>query len=66
MKPENLEKVKPFREKNTAEMNEVDNSPLEKRNKENQIRTTLRLRSDKQLDKMKRTWVEDTTLRIKG
>ena len=34
VKPKNLEKVKPFREKNTTEMNEVENTPLEKRNKE--------------------------------
>ena len=34
MKPKNLEKVKPFREKNTTKMNEVQNTPLEKRDKE--------------------------------
>ena len=34
MKPKNLEKVKPSREKNTIDMNEVENTPLEKRNKE--------------------------------
>ena len=30
-------KVKPFWEKNTTEMNEVENTPLEKRNEEEQI-----------------------------
>ena len=33
VKPKNLEKVKPFREKNTTEMNKVENTPLEKRDK---------------------------------
>ena len=32
----NLEKVKPFREKNTTEMNEVYSTPLGKRNEEEQ------------------------------
>ena len=35
--PKNLATVKPFREKNTMEMNEVENTPLEK---EGQGRTT--------------------------
>ena len=34
VKPKNPEKVKPFQEKNTMEMNEVENTPLEERNKE--------------------------------
>ena len=34
MNPQTLNKVKPFRENNTTEMNEVDNTPLEKRDKE--------------------------------
>ena len=34
VKPKNLEKAKPFREKNTTEMNKVENTSLEKRNKE--------------------------------
>ena len=34
VKPKDLEKVKPFREKNTTEMNKVENTPLEKRDKE--------------------------------
>ena len=55
VKPKNLEKVKPFREKNTTEMNEVENTPLEKRNKEEQIWAALQLKSDMKLDKMKRT-----------
>jgi len=45
-------------------MIEVENAPLEKRNKEEQIRTALRLKRDARLDKMKRTWVEDTILRL--
>ena len=44
VKPKNFEKVKPFREKNTAEMNEVENTPLENRNKEEQLRAALRLK----------------------
>ena len=55
MKPKNLEKVKPFREKNTMEMNEVESTPLGKRNKEEQIRMALRLKRDARLDKLKRT-----------
>ena len=56
MKPKNLEKVKPFQEKNTTEMSEVEKkTPLEKRNKEEQIRTALRLKSGTRLDKMERT-----------
>ena len=46
MKPKNLEKVKPFREKNTTEMNEVENTPLDKRNKEEQLRAALRLKRE--------------------
>ena len=34
VKPKNLEKVKPFREKNTTKVNKVENTPLEKRDKE--------------------------------
>ena len=52
VKPENLEEVKPFREK--KEMNEVENTPLEKRDKEEQLRAALRLRSYARLDKAKR------------
>ena len=36
VKPKNLEKVKPTRLKNTTEINEVENTPLEKMNKEEQ------------------------------
>ena len=46
MEPENLEKVKPFQEKNATEMNEVENTPLEKRKKEEQLRAALRLKSE--------------------
>ena len=53
MKPKNLEKVKPFQENNTSEMNEVESTPLEKRNKEERIWTALRLKRDERLDKMK-------------
>ena len=34
VKPKNLEKLNNLNEKNTTKMNKVDNSPLEKRNKE--------------------------------
>ena len=44
VKPKNLEKVKPYREKNTTEINEVESTPVGKRNKELQIRTALRLK----------------------
>ena len=44
VKPKDLEKVKPFREKNMMEMNEVENTPLEKRNKGEQLRAALRLK----------------------
>ena len=44
MKPKNLEKVKSFQEKNTTEMNEVENTPLEKMNKEEQLWAELRLK----------------------
>ena len=44
MKPKNLEKVKPFRENNTAEINGVENTPLEKRDKEEQLGVALRLK----------------------
>ena len=39
---------------------------LRKGTKEDQIRTALRLKSDTSLDKMKRTWAEDTTLWLNG
>ena len=51
----NLEEVKTLREKNTMEINEVESTPLAKRNKEEQLRSALRLKSDTRLDKMKRT-----------
>ena len=62
MKPKNLAKVKPFQEKNTMEMNEVENTPLEKRDKEEQLWAALRLKRDARLYKMKRTRREDTAL----
>ena len=51
----NLEEVKQIREKNTTEMNKIENTPIERRNKEEQIRIALRLERDARLDKMKRT-----------
>ena len=44
VRPKNLQNVKPFLEKNTTEMNEVENTPLEKRNKGEQLRAALRLK----------------------
>ena len=61
VKPKNLEKVKPFWEKNTTEINEVESTPLAKRNKEEQLWAALRLRRDARLDKMKRTWAKRHT-----
>ena len=43
-------------------MNEVENTPLEKRDKEEQLRAALR--SYARLDTMKRSGAEDTTLRL--
>ena len=48
-----IEEVKPYREKNTTEINVVESTPVGKRNKELQIRTTLRMKRDERLDKMK-------------
>ena len=47
-------------------MIEVENTPLGKWNKEEQIQTALRLKRDARLDKMKRTWKEDAPLRLNG
>ena len=55
VKPKNLEKVKPYREKNTTEINEVESTPLGKRNKEEPLWEALRLRRDARLDNAKRT-----------
>ena len=35
VKPKNLDKVKPYREKNTTEMKKVENTPLEKGTRNN-------------------------------
>ena len=51
VKPKNLEKVKPLREKNTKKMNKVRHS-IGKRNKEEQIRKTLRLEQGREEIKM--------------
>ena len=56
--------VEQLERKNTTEMNEVENTPLEKRNKEEQLWAALRLRRDARLYKIKRTRREDTTLRL--
>ena len=45
-------------------MNKVENTLLEKRNKEEQIRAAQPLRRDARLYKIKRTRREDTTLRL--
>ena len=58
VRPKNLEKVKPYREKNKTEINEVESTPVGKRNKELQIRTALRMKKDERLDKTKRTWAK--------
>ena len=47
--------VEQIERKNKTEMNKVENTLLEKRNEEEQIRTTLRLKRDARLDKTKRT-----------
>ena len=57
VKPTNPEKVKPFREKNTTKMNEVENTLLEKRNKEEQIRAALRLKME---------GIEDELVKMRG
>ena len=41
--------------KNTTKMNEVESTPLGKRNKEEQIQTALQFTRDARLDKAKRT-----------
>ena len=66
VEPKNLEKVKPYREKNTTEINEVESTPVGKRNKELQIRTALRLKTDERLDKMKVLEQRGPTLRLRG
>ena len=66
MKPKNLAKVKPSREKNTTEMNEVENTPLEKRNNEEQIRMALRLKEMQDLIRRKELEQKGTTLRLNG
>ena len=58
VKPKNLERLNNFEKKNTTEMNEVEDTPLGKRNTEEQIRAALRLKRYERLDKMKRTWAE--------
>ena len=52
--------------KNATEKNEVENTPLVKRNKEEQLCAALRLRRGARLEKMKRTRRDDTTLRLEG
>ena len=64
VKPRNLEKVKPFREKNTMEKNEAEKHSI-KKNKEEQIRRALRLERYARLDKMENL-SSGHTLRLKG
>ena len=66
MRPKNLAKVVQIERKNATRKSEVESTLLGKRNKEEQIRTALRLRRDARLYKMKRTRREDTTLRLDG
>ena len=65
VKPRNLEKVKPFREKNTTEMKEVESTLLGKRNEEEQSCTALRLERYARLDKMENL-SSGHTLRLNG
>ena len=55
VKPNNLERLSHLPEKSKMKKIKVENTPSEKRNKEEQIRTTLRLKRDARLDKAKRT-----------
>ena len=55
VRPKNLEKVEQNERKKATEKNKVESTPLGKRNKEEQIRTALRLKSDTRLDRMKIT-----------
>ena len=48
------------------EMNEVENTLFEKRDKKEQLWAALRLKRNARLYKMKRTRREDTTLRLDG
>ena len=45
--------VEQIERKNTTKMNKVENTPLEKRDKEEQLQTALRLERYARLDKMK-------------
>ena len=53
VKPKNLEKVEQIERNKTMEKNKVENTPLEKRDKEEQLQTALRLERYARLDKMK-------------
>ena len=67
MKPKNLEKVKPFQEKNTTEINEVESTPLAKRNKEEQLwQHSGRERDAQGMIKRKELEQKGTTLRLDG
>ena len=50
-----IERLKNLARNNRMVMNKVENTPLEKRNKEEQIRKALQLKRDARLEKMKRT-----------
>ena len=61
--PSNVEHIE---RKNATEINEVESIQLRERNKKEPIWVALWLKRDARLDRMKRTWAEDTTLRING
>ena len=66
VKPKSLEKVKPYRENNTTETNEVENTPVGKRKQGITNSDNIRLKRDERLDKMKELEKKGTTLRLKG
>ena len=66
MKPRNLERLNNSRENITTEISEVENTPLEKMNKEEQLWAALRLKSGTRLDKMKELEQRGTTLLLNG
>ena len=58
-------KVEQIERKNTMEMNEVENTLLEKRNKEEQFLIALWLKRDTRLDRMKRIWAKGHNTPVK-
>ena len=57
--------VEQLERKKATKMKKVENIPLEKRNKEEQIRVALRLKRDARLDKAKRTWAKGHNTQVK-